>query len=572
MTNGITLYTSLAPNAKRLIQGSEVGPAYITECIGSWKRAGFEVVSLNSASEISELVKLNYDVQYQQISSDRPSIIDFLTTIASSARPVAGIVNSDVFMTRHPGWLGLVETCPGNGMILAERINIDPATLSPTGRTCNGFDAFVFATEPLSRIDQNCDLLFGQPWWDYWLPLAYIAAGGKLVTGNASVLFHLDHAQNWNQAQWLTNAKKTITYFQQPTKQLPADIVVRLRGLAGPVGELESELGAFADWCFARLRRMADFVQLSDPVADDALRFLIASFSHELTSSLLADLNEAQSEIARIKRALNGEIGALASWADWKMRPTDALPGATIAALYEQIQHLSRILNGSQAKNSEDILRAATEAARILGSRAGSLRHFYALNVGWITRNCMTVAALVNRRLAAWHGDIDTQFLQLARKQGEKYLDAVDYMVSVAERCERKEIGDYVVVFSQQKAEGMDGLSDGKPEGTKPDSAYCRIQIAVLDSIDKRFVPELKVRAKLTDEAGCLVADLNVPFVWHPALFHYGTDVSVAKSGRHDLHIAIEAPSFTRHRRFSGNRYATGVELTFKGLEISPHG
>jgi hypothetical protein len=404
----------LAPNVKRLLQGREVGPAYIAECVDSWKQAGFEVVSLNSASEIRDLAKLNYDVQYQQISADRPRITDFLTTIASSGLPLAGIINSDVFMACHCGWLGLIESCPANGMVLAERVNIDPATLSPTGRSCNGFDAFIFATEPLSRIDQSCDLLFGQPWWDYWFPLAYIAAKGKLVIGGASVLFHLDHAQNWNQAQWLANAKKTIAYFQKSTTHLPDDIVVRVRSLAGPRGELESELGPFAHWCFARLRRMAELVQLPDPVADgDALPFLISCFNHAVISNLLAELNEAQCEIVRLKEVHPGinarrEIQALASWADWEMGRAAAPSESTVAALYDRVQHLSEMLNGSPVENSEDILRVATEATRILGSRAGTLQHFYGLNVAWLTRNYLTVAALVNRRLAARHGDIDT--------------------------------------------------------------------------------------------------------------------------------------------------------------------
>ena len=47
MPNRITIYTSIAPTIRRVVQGEEIGPAYQKACIDSWKEAGFRIVSLN---------------------------------------------------------------------------------------------------------------------------------------------------------------------------------------------------------------------------------------------------------------------------------------------------------------------------------------------------------------------------------------------------------------------------------------------------------------------------------------------------------------------------------------------
>ncbi len=165
MTEKVTLYTSLPPKIFRSIAGTEVGAAYLAECVRSWRRAGFDVVSLNSAQEIERLVGQGYEVEYLQVSRDRPAIDDFLTAIRASRAAVAGILNADVLVMAEPGALAGAPDC-ADGMTLLERINIDSDSLRPTGRSCFGFDAFIFATAPLLRIDRQEEFLFGQPWWD----------------------------------------------------------------------------------------------------------------------------------------------------------------------------------------------------------------------------------------------------------------------------------------------------------------------------------------------------------------------------------------------------------------------
>src|ERR1700674_754177 len=192
MPDRITLYTSLPPLLTRRIGDAEAGFAYLAACVNSWKRAGFELISLNSAEEIRHLEKLGYDVECRPVLGNRPKISDFLAAILASRARVAGIVNADIVLADDPASLDALARHATGAMVVVERVNIDPRSLRPTGHSCYGFDAMIFGTEPLARIDEKCGLLFGEPWWDYWFPLAYAAAGGRLMSVAPPLVFHLD--------------------------------------------------------------------------------------------------------------------------------------------------------------------------------------------------------------------------------------------------------------------------------------------------------------------------------------------------------------------------------------------
>jgi hypothetical protein len=165
--------------------------------------------------------------------------------------------------------------------------------------------------------------------------------------------------------------------------------------------------------------------------------------------------------------------------------------------------------------------------------------------------------------------EADANQLKLAKAEGEKYASSLRYMVEeVADAGGRKRAGDYIVAFAQEKAEGMYHLVRGKLKWVKPKAENCHIEVAVLDATDKRFIPGLSVHAELFSREGRRVASFDVPFVWHPGLYHYGRNVKVPGSGRYDLLVKIKAPTFMRHDRRNGRRYAKPVEVAFKNIAI----
>jgi hypothetical protein len=350
MTGRVKLYTSLPPEVSRTIAGAEVGAAYLAQCVRSWRRAGFDVVTLNGACEIDSVVRQGYEVECQRVSHDRPTIDDFLAAVRRSRALVAGIINADVLLIADPELLRIAVA--GDGMTLLERINIDPGSMRPTGRSCAGFDAFVFATAPLSQIDQGKKFLFGHPWWDYWFPLSYVAAGGRLTTVKAPVLFHLQHQQKWKHEHYIANGRETLRCLLRSKGDLPDDILTEIRKFGRPDEMSEAELGRFGSWCFAKLRAMAEPIEAGQRTGGSSpLMELVTLLDDQRNRNLIGELDDAE---ARVLAAVE---------------------------MSRAIYQLPDLIGGQQIESDEDARRMADRAAQILASRKAALSHFWTLNV-----------------------------------------------------------------------------------------------------------------------------------------------------------------------------------------------
>jgi len=166
--------------------------------------------------------------------------------------------------------------------------------------------------------------------------------------------------------------------------------------------------------------------------------------------------------------------------------------------------------------------------------------------------------------------EADARQLELARQEGTAYHRSLLYMVEeVAHTGATKVAGDYLVGIAQEEAEGLyqpDGA--GGLRWVEPEEENCHIEVSVSDAADHRFIPGLEIEVTLTAAGGETVGPFPVPFLWHPGLYHYGADVKVPGSGRYDVTVAIAAPTFHRHDKTNGRRYARPVTVTFEGVDI----
>lgn len=165
--------------------------------------------------------------------------------------------------------------------------------------------------------------------------------------------------------------------------------------------------------------------------------------------------------------------------------------------------------------------------------------------------------------------EADRTQLRQAKAEGEKYIASLDYMANeVADAGGKTEAGDYLVAFAQESAEGMYRMKDGALEWVEPEKgANCHIEIAVADATDHRFIPYLDIACTLTPEGGEAIR-FKPEFLWHPGLYHYGLNIEVPGDGTYDLHVAIEPPTFMRHDKTNGKRFAERVEVSFKDISI----
>lgn len=166
--------------------------------------------------------------------------------------------------------------------------------------------------------------------------------------------------------------------------------------------------------------------------------------------------------------------------------------------------------------------------------------------------------------------EADQSQLEMAKAEGNAYQKSLDYMVNdVADVGGKKRAGDYLVGFAQERAEGMYQLQgEGQLEWAAAGDENCHLEVSVSDATDGRFIPYLTVWATLTPEAGEAVGPTEIPFVWHPGVYHYGKNLKVPGDGRYTLQLRIDPPTFMRHDKVNGERYAETAEVTFEGVQV----
>jgi len=158
--------------------------------------------------------------------------------------------------------------------------------------------------------------------------------------------------------------------------------------------------------------------------------------------------------------------------------------------------------------------------------------------------------------------------LQLARKQGEAFQAALQEMTQNEAHGAEKQVGDYLVGYAVEHAEGMYRRQGQELVWYEPREENAHIEISVRDAADGRFIPGLKVQVTVLDQEDNEHGTHEQPFLWHPWLYHYGRNWVLPGDGTYTLHVSIEAPDFPRHDKKNGKRYAESVEVDFPGVKI----
>jgi len=160
--------------------------------------------------------------------------------------------------------------------------------------------------------------------------------------------------------------------------------------------------------------------------------------------------------------------------------------------------------------------------------------------------------------------------LAIAQREGAAYQEGLRVMATeVADVGGTQQAGDYIIGFAQERAEGMYHLhGEGRLEWVEPEEENCHLEISVSDAGDGRFIPYLMIHATLTKDSGEVVGPVEMPFVWHPGLYHYGINLKIPGDGTYDIAVRIEAPTFMRHDQENGKRYAETVEVVFSRIDL----
>jgi hypothetical protein len=208
---------------------------------------------------------MKFEVDFLRVDAKRPRIADFIDAAKTSGKKLAAIVNADCLLVAPQTVIDASLKASANGMVMFERLNVHPESICPTGTHCNGFDLFLFCTSPLFSMEFDERFEIGSPWWDYYFPMAYEAAGGKLYTLPGPALIHLDHPVGFSQTTYDEN--RQIVYSLIRTGQFVVPNFNPSPGLSVP------ELRTLGAACFEKLQS-CEKVKIQDEISVLALRLL----------------------------------------------------------------------------------------------------------------------------------------------------------------------------------------------------------------------------------------------------------------------------------------------------------
>lgn len=165
--------------------------------------------------------------------------------------------------------------------------------------------------------------------------------------------------------------------------------------------------------------------------------------------------------------------------------------------------------------------------------------------------------------------EADPRQLELAEEQGKAYRAALEHMVNeVADSGGMAHVGDYLVGYAIEEAEGMYMWDKGELAWRNPQGENAHIEVTLCDAADGRFIPGLAVTGTLISKEGETVGPFELPLLWHPMLYHYGADVTVPADGEYTLRVHADPPAFSRHDELNGLRFQEPVDVEFGSVEI----
>lgn len=155
--------------------------------------------------------------------------------------------------------------------------------------------------------------------------------------------------------------------------------------------------------------------------------------------------------------------------------------------------------------------------------------------------------------------------VQPSRKH-DSLTQVFDHLLDRATPRDERAIGDYLIGYSIQAAEGVYHLIDGELVWNSPTDENIHLVISVRDALDGRFLPSVTVHATLLDSEGREIDTRQQPFVWHPWLYDYGYGCNwkVPGSGKYMLRVQV-APNQPQ----ADDASAAPVVITFRKVKIT---
>ncbi len=203
------IITSIPPYFVREdAKGNEIGTAYLTRCIQSWRDCGFTPVTVNSENEDLHPVIAELGVKVMRVPTDasdltgRPHVFlsDLLDAAIELGQERAFIVNADIELDLDAEAKTRLHSLGSNQAIGVHRRDHRGDKSASEMPYTGGIDLLGAGHKAFRGLDCG-KLVFGMPWWDHYLPLALLWRDAEFVSANGVDVWHLDHGGRWNKGQ-----------------------------------------------------------------------------------------------------------------------------------------------------------------------------------------------------------------------------------------------------------------------------------------------------------------------------------------------------------------------------------
>jgi FkbM family methyltransferase len=178
----------------------------IRGCIRSWRAAGLDVVAFNHPSEIPRL-REQYDVRFVPVTETTMALfgrhcvpVSAMLHWAAKRDAPALLINSDIELDLAPWELERIRLRSADGLGYLVRHN-HTGECPGAVREPIGIDAILVNGRDVAELPDSF-LSLGQPFWDFWLPHAFVSRGRRLYSADFPAAFHLGHPTQWSWETW----------------------------------------------------------------------------------------------------------------------------------------------------------------------------------------------------------------------------------------------------------------------------------------------------------------------------------------------------------------------------------
>ncbi len=211
---GVVLFTSIMP--RKLDEQ--------IAALSTWRDFSTRIVTVNERRETALLSGLpdwiepysfDDEIPYDRYYVRLAKLAEAMGS-AQDCRHVA-FCNSDISLAKRDELAHILATDDA-GLVFSSRTDTDNDG-TPLSVYTDGWDFFAFRPQHARVIASN-DLYIGLPWWDFFVPLAFLKEGLVANRLDGSHVHHIKHAQNWDKTEFYEKGSTVLEAIVGVQRQL----------------------------------------------------------------------------------------------------------------------------------------------------------------------------------------------------------------------------------------------------------------------------------------------------------------------------------------------------------------